>query len=91
MNKLGRAEYDAWAVELAMETLERRIEPIVSEAPLSAQTRFNNALLNLAVNRIVAVEGGKFTAGILWRLADAIANGAKPTPGAPVDLTVLNS
>ena len=23
MNKLGRAEYDAWAVELAMETLER--------------------------------------------------------------------
>jgi hypothetical protein len=74
-----------------METLERRIEPIVSEAPLSAQTRFNNALLNLAVNRIVAVEGGKFTAGILWRLADAIANGAKPTPRAPVDLTVLNS
>jgi hypothetical protein len=91
MNKLGRAEYDAWAVELAMETLERRIEPIVNEAPFSAQTRFNNALLNLAVNRIVAVEGGKFTAAILWRLADAIANGAKPTPGAPVDLTALNS
>ena len=91
MNDLGRNEYDAWAVELAMETLERRIEPVVSEAPLSAQTRFNNALLNLAVNRIVAVEGGKFTAGILLRLADAIAKGTKPTPTAPVDLTLIDS
>lgn len=91
MNKLGRTEYDAWAVELAMEILERRIEPVVSEAPLSAQTRFNNALLNLAINRIVAVEGGKFTAAILWRFADAIANGARPAPGTPIALTVLNS
>ena len=54
-------DYDVWAVEVAMER-GRRIKPIVSDAPLSAQTRFNNALLNLAVNRIVAVEGGKFTA-----------------------------
>tara|TARA_B100000212_G_scaffold140031_1_gene105491 strand:- start:443 stop:718 length:276 start_codon:yes stop_codon:yes gene_type:complete len=91
MNDPGRNEYDAWAVELAMETLERRIEPVVSEAPLTAQTRFNNALLNLAVNRIVAAEGGKFTAGILLRLAEAIARGAKPTPRAPVDLTVVDN
>ena len=40
-----------------METLEQKIEPIVSNAPVSAQARFNNALLNLAVNKIVAAEG----------------------------------
>ena len=91
MGDLRRDDYDVWAVEVAMETLERRIKPIVSDAPLSAQTRFNNALLNLAVNRIVAVEGGKFTAGILWRLADAIADGKKPEPGKAVDLTYVGS
>lgn len=91
MNKATKDRYDAWAVELAMETLERKIEPVVSAAPLLAQTRFNNALLNLAVNRIASVEGRKMTATILWRLADAIASGTRPSPSAPVDLTSLDS
>ena len=91
MSNLERSKYDAWAVELAMETLEQKIEPIVSNAPVSAQARFNNALLNLAVNKIVAAEGAQFTAGILWRLADAIANGPVPTPGRAVDLTYVDS
>ena len=91
MGDLRPDDYDVWAVEVAMETLERRIKPIVSDAPLSAQTRFNNALLDLAVNRIVALEGSKFTAGILWRLADAIADGKKPEPGKAVDLTYVGS
>ena len=65
MSNLERSKYDAWAVELAMETPEQKIKPIVSNAPVSAQARFNNALLNLAVNKIVAAEGTQFTAGIL--------------------------
>ena len=52
MGDVRRDDYDVWAVEVAMETLERRIKPIVSDAPLSAQTRFNNALLNLSLIHI---------------------------------------
>jgi hypothetical protein len=36
------------------------------------------------------MEGATATAGILWRLTDAVASGRRPRPGDPVDLTGLN-
>ncbi len=45
-----------------------------------------NALLNLAMERMIGEEGAARTAAILWRLADTVATGRVPSPGAPVAL-----
>ena len=80
---------DALHTERAMEILEAALPATVEAAGPAIRARFNNALLNVAVNRILAEEGAATTATILWRIADALSAGAKPTPGNPVDLTSL--
>lgn len=45
-----------------------------------------NALLNLAMERMIAEEGAPRAAALLWRLADAVAQGRCPSPDAPIAL-----
>jgi hypothetical protein len=50
-----------------------------------------NALLILAVQRMLARDGVSLTASVLCRLADAVRNGPAPPASRPVDLTTLHS
>jgi len=76
--------------EAAMDALEALLPDTLAVAPEATRATFNNALLNIAVNRIVAMEGAATTAGILWRLTEAVASGRRPHPGRPVDLSGLD-
>jgi hypothetical protein len=75
------------ALENTMHVLEEKIPTVFDQTPQHLRASFDNALLNLAVNRIIAMEGEQVTSGILWRLADVIASGVKPTFDEPVELT----
>ncbi|MDA9999212.1 hypothetical protein N9E70_00850 [bacterium] len=79
--------YAISALDSAMHVLEEKILTVFEQTPLDLRASFDNALLNLAVNRIIAMEGEQVTSGILWRLADVIASGVKPTIEEPVELT----
>ena len=58
-----------------MQEIEEKMQEIDLELNLRTITNFNNALLNIAVNRFVAIEGSQGSATILWRIADALSNG----------------
>jgi len=73
--------------EAAMEALESLLPEALERDPHGTRATFNNALLNVAVNRIVAMEGPTATAALLWRLTDALASDRQPQPGAPLDLS----
>jgi len=79
--------YAISALDSAMHVLEEKMLTVFEQTPLDLRASFDNALLNLAVNRIIAMEGEQVTSGILWRLADVIASGVKPTIEEPVELT----
>jgi hypothetical protein len=67
---------DLRAVARWMREIEEKVQEIDLELNLRSLTNFNNALLNIAVNRYVAIEGTQGSATILWRIADALASGA---------------
>lgn len=50
-----------------------------------------NALLILAVQKMVARDGAKLAATVLRRLADTVIAGPAPPPERAVDLSSLNS
>jgi hypothetical protein len=79
--------YAISALESTMDVLEEQIPVVFDQTPHHLRASFDNALLNLAVNRIIAMEGEQVTSSILWRLADVIASGIKPTSDEPVELT----
>jgi hypothetical protein len=83
-------ELEAVHTEQAMQILQRMIRETLSEAGPAVQDRFDNAMLNIAVNRILEEEGPERTATILFRLADAVGQQAVPDAGAPIDLTKLD-
>ena len=83
-------DQEAYHTELAMEVLSQLIPEALDQASADVRSRFDNALLNMAVNRIVNVEGPVFTATILWRLADALQSGQTPSAEQPIDLTRLD-
>ena len=83
-------DQEAYHTELAMEVLSQLIPEALDQASTDVRSRFDNALLNMAVNRIVNVEGPVFTATILWRLADALQSGQIPSAEQPIDLTRLD-
>lgn len=85
--KCKMEDYAISALENTMDVLEEKLPMVLEETPLHLRGSFDNALLNLAVNRIIAMEGEEVTSNILWRLADVISSGVKPTPGDPIDLT----
>ena len=66
---------DLQAVAGWMQEIEEKMQEIDLELNLRTITNFNNALLNIAVNRFVAIEGCQGSATILWRIADALSNG----------------
>ena len=80
---------DLQAVANWMDEIEYKMQEFDVDLNLRAITNFNNALLNVAVNRFVATEGCHGSATILWRLADALNNGAYGS--APLELTQLDA
>jgi hypothetical protein len=80
---------DLQAVANWMDEIDYKMQEFDVDLNLRAITNFNNALLNVAVNRFVATEGCQGSATILWRLADALNNGAYGN--APLELTQLDA
>ena len=64
-----------------MRVVEDCLPEILSALSPARRPLLTNALLNLAVNRILAVQGATATAGILQRLAELIRNGDRPSNG----------
>ena len=87
---LVEKDREAYHTEMAMEVLSQLIPGALDHASAEVRNRFDNALLNMAVNRIVKAEGSVFTATILWRLADALQSGQTPSAEQPIDLTRLD-
>ncbi|MEM7020745.1 MAG: hypothetical protein AAF512_25815 [Pseudomonadota bacterium] len=84
-------EFEVERIEKAMQVVKRWIPTELDDAPENVKAQFDNALLNVAVSRMVAAEGHEVAATVLWRLADALSEGAKPTSENPLDLSRLNS
>ena len=80
---------DLQAVANWMDEIESKMQEFDVELNLRTITNFNNALLNIAVNRFVATEGCQGCATILWRLADALSNGGYGS--SPLELTQLDA
>ena len=78
---------DAYHTLQAMRALERLVPSSLDRAAPPVRAKLNNALLNVAVNRLVEAEGRTAAAVILGRLADVLHNGQWATPAFPADLT----
>ncbi len=84
---------DDCAVEVAqLQTVMQRIQYMLHDIPAAQREYIANALLNLAVARMLRETGHSQTASILQRLGDVVSSGVEqPPPERAVDLTVLNS
>ena len=89
-SKSANVDVDALHTEQAMQILQRMIPESLRAAGPAVEGRFDNAMLNIAVNRILEVEGAARTATILLRLADAVGQQVVPEVGAPIDLSKLD-
>ena len=78
---------DAPYTRVAMHALARFVPSSLDDAPEAVRARFNNALLNVAVHRLIEVEGQTAAATILWRIGDVLQDGYLPTPDHPIELT----
>ena len=83
-------EVDVMHTEQAMAALEQLVPDSLAHLTPSVRSRFNNAILNIAVNRILAEEGATTTSVILARLSDAIISGRVPTSSGPIDLLKMD-
>lgn len=82
---------DDTAVEVAqLQSVMQRIQCTLRDVPPAQREYIANALLNLAVSRMLKEEGESQTASILLRLGDVVASGSQPPPERAVDLTGLN-
>jgi hypothetical protein len=66
-------------LQIIMRMIDDRLDGIVDQIPARQRCLVPNALLNLAIERVLAVKGASMSAGILQRLADLILNGAQPS------------
>jgi len=79
---------DDRAVEIAqLQSVMGRIQGMLSAVPPAQREYIANALLNLAVTRMLHEAGNTQTASILLRLGDVVASGHVPAPHRAVDLT----
>jgi hypothetical protein len=69
------------ALQQVMQAIADRLPEIGAGLSTSQRPLMANALLNLSVNRILAVEGAAATASILQRLAALILGGDRPADG----------
>ena len=65
-------------LQTVMRLIDVVIEEVVAEASLRQRALVPNALLNLAVERMLAKETPGSAAAILYRLAELITGGARP-------------
>ena len=77
---LTRVMVDDTGVEVAqLQAVMHRIQQSLRSIPAAQRDYVANALLNLAVSRMVNEEGGARTASILLRLGDVVG-GTDPVP-----------
>jgi hypothetical protein len=81
------------AIEIAqIQGVMSRIQSALCGIPSAERDYIANALLNLAVSRMIEEEGRPHTASVLMRLGDVIATtNAAPRPEHAVDLSSRNS
>ena len=81
-------------VELEVAQLQNimsHIQSALHEIPTQQRSYIANALLNLAIARMIREEGEDRTSTLLIRLSDVVAEGTRPAPSAPVDLSRRDS
>ena len=79
MKPMVRALADEIAdLQTAMRLIDVLLEEVAAAAPPAQRALIPNALLNLAVERILAEEAAGSAATILYRLAELIAEGKRP-------------
>ena len=76
--------------QLAMQTINDSLSDLIASEPTEIQERFTNALLNIAVHRLIHDEGSNTAASILWRLVDIIQNDPNVMLDQPIELNQLN-
>ena len=76
--------------QLAMQTINNSLSELIAGEPREIQERFTNALLNIAVHRLIHDEGSNPAASILWRLVDIIQNDPHAMLDHPIELNQLN-
>ena len=82
---------DAHYTQVATRTLAQLVPSLLDDAPQAVRERLDNALLNVAVNRVVEAEGPGKAAAILWRLADLLGDAHLATSQVPIELTRLDA
>lgn len=73
-----------------LQLVMQRIQHAMGNVPVSQREYIANALLNLAVARMLRETGALQTAGILARLGDVVADGRQPPPSQAIDLSRLD-
>ena len=73
-------------LQFVMQEIADRIPEIAAALLPRQRPLLPNALLNLAIGRILAADGALFTAAILQRLAELIRNGEQPQGGDGIPL-----
>jgi hypothetical protein len=75
---------DDRGVEVAqLQSVMHRIQSSLCNVPMAQREYIANALLNLAVSRMLKEEGSALTASILLRLGDVVANSPSSNSGPP--------
>jgi hypothetical protein len=69
----------------------RATETQLGELSPQHEPALPNALLILAIQRMVARDGARVTANVLVRLADAVRAGPAPPPERAIDLSSYNA
>ena len=82
---------EARHTQIATRTLAQRVLLLLDDAPDAIRERFDNALLNVAVNRLVEAEGPSRAAAILWRLADLLGDAHARSAATPVEITRMDA
>jgi len=79
-------------IEVAqLQSVMHRIQDALCHVPVTQREYIANALLNLAVARMLREDGAIHTAGILARLGSVVSEGrSAPPPEGAIDLTRLH-
>ena len=84
-------DQDSENTRLAMQAINESLSELIKNEPNEIQERFTNALLNIAIHRLIEDEGASKAATILWRLVDVIENEPTTNLDGPVELNQLNA
>jgi len=85
----GHPDVEVAELQSVMDRIQSAIRYVV---PRSHQPYVGNALLNLAVSRMVSETGAQATATMLIRLVDSVVEHGEPPPAeAAIDLTAKHS